>query len=66
MIIRIVIEKELGRFIDDLAVPLDLDNDCEITENGFHLANKFDPAIKNIGLSVTVGNGGIQKHECFK
>ncbi|CBY33187.1 unnamed protein product [Oikopleura dioica] len=48
------------------AVPLDLDNDCEITENGFHLANKFDPAIKNIGLSVTVGNGGIQKHECHK
>lgn len=48
------------------AVPLDLDNDCEITENGFHLANKFDPAIKNIGLSVTVGNGGIQKDECHK
>ena len=43
-----------------------MENDCEITENGFHLANKFDPAIENIGLNVTIGNGGVKIDECHK
>ena len=49
-----------------LEVPFDMENDCEITENGFHLANKFDPAIENIGLNVTIGNGGVKIDECHK